>query len=331
MVNGCEAGASSKGRPETGKLAGDIMSEASIPVSGLPLLDAAASQHASVPACPLAAPRPYLRPRLRPSCPLILVSSIIMRSLLALLLASVVALAAEPNRALVFSKTAGFRHKDSIPLGNELLAKQFKAAGLEVDITEDAAVFTAENLAKYRAVAFMSTTGDIMSDAVAKDASKEAKDAAAKAAEPRRAAFQAWLENGGAFVGVHAASDTEYKWPWYGKMIGGYFAGHPKIQPATLRPVIKDHPSTKHLPDEWKRKDEWYSFRNLQPDNVVLILLDEKTYEGGKNGDYHPIAWCKDVVKGRMFYTAGGHTKESFSEPEFVQHLNGGLIWALKK
>ena len=254
-----------------------------------------------------------------------------IRTLLALLLASVVALAAEPNRALVFSKTAGFRHKDSIPLGNELLAKQFKAAGLEVDITEDAAVFTAENLAKYRAVAFMSTTGDIMSDVVAKDASKEAKDAAAKAAEPRRAAFQAWLENGGAFVGVHAASDTEYKWPWYGKMIGGYFAGHPKIQPATLRPVIKDHPSTKHLPDEWKRKDEWYSFRNLQPDNVVLILLDEKTYEGGKNGDYHPIAWCKDVVKGRMFYTAGGHTKESFSEPEFVQHLNGGLIWALRK
>lgn len=254
-----------------------------------------------------------------------------MRSLLALLLASVAALAAEPNRALVFSKTAGFRHKDTIPLGNALLAQQFKAQGLEADITEDAAVFTAENLARYRAVAFMSTTGDIMSDVVAKDAPKEAKDAAAKAAEPRRAAFQAWLENGGAFVGVHAASDTEYKWPWYGQMIGGYFAGHPKIQPATLRPVVKDHPSTKHLPAEWKRKDEWYNFRNLQADNVVLILLDEKTYEGGKNGENHPIAWCKDVGKGRMFYTAGGHTKESFSEPEFVQHLNGGVRWVLKK
>ena len=114
-------------------------------------------------------------------------------------------------------------------------------------------------------------------------------------------------------------------------IVGGYFAGHPKIQPATLRPVVKDHPSTKHLPDEWKRKDEWYSFRNLQPDNVVLILIDEKTYEGGKNGDYHPIAWCKDVGKGRMFYTAGGHTKESFSESDFIQHLNGGLLWALRK
>ena len=254
-----------------------------------------------------------------------------MRTLLVLLLASVAALAAEPNRALVFSKTAGFRHKDSIPLGNALLAQQFKAQGLEADITEDAAVFTAENLAKYRVVAFMSTTGDIMGDVLAKDASKEAKDANVKVAETRRAAFQAWMENGGAFVGIHAASDTEYKWPWYGKMIGGYFAGHPKIQPATLRPVIKDHPSTKHLPDEWKRKDEWYSFRNLQPDNVVLILLDEKTYEGGKNGDYHPIAWCKEVGKGRMFYTALGHTKESFSEPDFIKHLDGGVRWVLKK
>lgn len=254
-----------------------------------------------------------------------------MRSLLALLLASVAALAAEPNRALVFSKTAGFRHKDSIPLGNALLAQQFKAQGLEADITEDAAVFTAENLAKYRAIAFMSTTGDVMEDVVAKDAPKEAKAAAAAAALPRRAAFQAWMENGGAFVGVHAASDTEYKWPWFGRMIGGYFAGHPKIQPATLRPVVKDHPSTKHLPAEWKRRDEWYNFRNLQADNTVLILLDEKTYEGGKNGDNHPIAWCKDVGKGRMFYTAGGHTKESFSEPEFVQHLNGGVIWVLRK
>ena len=114
-------------------------------------------------------------------------------------------------------------------------------------------------------------------------------------------------------------------------MIGGYFAGHPQIQPATLRPIVKDHPSTVHLPAEWKRKDEWYNFRDLQPDNVVLILLDESTYKGGKNGERHPIAWCKPVGKGRMFYTAGGHTKESFAEPEFIQHVNGGLLWTLGK
>jgi len=260
-----------------------------------------------------------------------------IRSLLALLLVSVAAVAAEPNRALVFSKTAGFRHKDSIPLGNELLAKQFKAAGLEVDITEDASVFTAENLAKYRAVAFMSTTGDVMSDVVAKDASKEAKDAAAKAALPRRAAFQAWLENGGAFVGVHAASDAgaaDKYWPWFANMIGGLFNGHPAQQVAILRPTDKDHPANKHLGAEWKRKDEWYCFKNLAADNHVLLEIDEKSYtpaKGKEMGDHHPMTWCKDVGKGRMFYTALGHTKESFSEPEFIQHLNGGLLWSLKK
>ncbi len=260
-----------------------------------------------------------------------------IRSLLALLLASVVALAAEPNRALVFSKTVGFRHKDSIPLGNELLAKQFKAAGLEVDITEDAAVFTTENLAKYRAVAFMSTTGDVMGDVVAKDASKEAKAASEKAAVARRAAFQVWMENGGAFVGVHAASDAgaaEKYWPWFAKMIGGLFNGHPAQQVAVLHPLVKDHPANLHLSADWKRKDEWYCFKNLDADNKVLLEIDEKSYtpqKGKEMGEHHPITWCKDVGKGRMFYTALGHTKESFSEPEFIQHLNGGLLWALKK
>lgn len=254
-----------------------------------------------------------------------------MRSLLALLFVSLVASAAEPTRALVYSRTAGFRHGDSIPLGNKMLAAQYKAAGLEVDISEDPAVFTAENLARYRSVAFMSTTGDVMTPLLAKTATPEQKAAAAKQGDVAREAFQKWMENGGSFVGIHAASDTEYKWPWFGKMIGGYFAGHPQIQPATLRPIVKDHPATAHLPAEWKRKDEWYNFRDLQPDNVVLILLDESTYKGGKNGERHPIAWCKPVGKGRMFYTAGGHTKESFAEPEFIQHVNGGLLWTLGK
>ena len=260
-----------------------------------------------------------------------------MRSLLALLFASVAAFAAEPDRALVFSKTAGFRHKDSIPLGNALLAQQFKAQGLEADITEDAAIFTAENLAKYRVVAFMSTTGDVMGDVLAKDASKEAKAANEKVAAARRAAFQAWMENGGAFVGVHAASDAgpaEKYWPWFADMVGGLFNGHPAQQVAILRPIVKDHPANTHLGAEWKRKDEWYAFRNLAKDNVVLLEIDEKSYapqKGKEMGDHHPMTWCKEVGKGRMFYTALGHTKESFSEPDFVKHLDGGVKWVLRK
>jgi type 1 glutamine amidotransferase len=216
-----------------------------------------------------------------------------------------------------------------------MLEEQFKAAGLEVDVTEDAAAFTAENLAKYRAVAFMSVTGDVMGDVVAKDATKEVKEAAAKAAPVRRAAFQAWMENGGAYVGIHAASDAgaaEKYWPWYANMVGGLFAGHPAQQVAVLHPLVKDHPAVAHLPADWKRKDEWYSFRNLSPDNIVLLEIDEKTYKAGKEmGEHHPMSWCKSVGKGRMFYTALGHTKESYSEPEFIKHVNGGLLWVLKK
>ena len=256
--------------------------------------------------------------------------------LLALLCSAVTALAAEPNRALVFSKTVGFRHKDSIPLGNAMLEAQFKSLGLEVDVSEDSAVFTAENLARYRAVAFMSTTGDIMTPALEKTATKEQKDEAAKVAVARREAFQKWLEGGGAFVGVHAASDAgaaDKYWPWFAKMIGGLFAGHPAQQVAVLRPLVKDHPAVAHLPAEWKRKDEWYNFRNLDASNLVLLEIDEKTYNNTKGpmGDHHPMSWCKDVGKGRMFYTALGHTKESFSEPEFMQHVLGGVKWTLRK
>ena len=259
-----------------------------------------------------------------------------MRPLLALLLSAIAVLAAEPNRALVFSRTAGFRHKDSIPVGNALLESQFKSLGLEVDLTEDPAAFTAENLARYRVVAFMSTTGDIMTPALEKTATKEQKDEAAKTAVARRTAFQNWLENGGAFVGIHAASDAgaaEKYWPWFAKMVGGLFAGHPAQQVAVLHPLVKDHPAVAHLPADWKRKDEWYNFRNLDAGNVVLLEIDEKTYDAGKSkmGEHHPMSWCKDVGQGRMFYTALGHTKESYAEPEFIQHVLGGVKWALKK
>ncbi len=257
-----------------------------------------------------------------------------MKTLLALLCTTVAAFAAEPDRALVFSRTVTFRHKDSIPVGNEMLKAQFKSFGLEADITEDAAVFTPENLARYRAVAFMSTTGDIMSVALPKDATKEQKDAAVKVAAARREAFQRWLESGGAFVGVHAATDpgpADKYWPWYAKMIGGLFAGHPAIQPATLHPLSKEHPAVAHLPADWKRKDEWYNFKNLAADNQVLLEIDEKSYNGGKMGEHHPMSWCKEVGQGRMFYTALGHTKESFAEAEFVQHVLGGMKWTLRK
>ncbi|MFI1190350.1 ThuA domain-containing protein [Streptomyces californicus] len=213
------------------------------------------------------------------------------------------------KRVLVFSKTAGFRH-DSIPAGIEALKEIGEDTGITVDSTESAAQFTTSNLARYDAVAFLSTTGDVLN------------------AEQQKA-FENYVANGGGYVGVHAAADTEYDWEFYGGLVGAHFDSHPQIQPATVRVEDHDHPATAHLDDEWQRTDEWYNYRTNPRDKAkVLATLDETTYTGGNmNGD-HPISWCQTYQGGRSFYTGLGHTKESYAEPAFRSHVLGGLRYA---
>jgi cytochrome c len=209
-------------------------------------------------------------------------------------------------RALVFSKTTGFRH-DSIPQGIEAITTLGAEHRFAVDSTEDAARFSYEILARYKVVVFLNTTGDVL------DASE-------------KAAFERYIRSGGGFVGIHSASDTEYQWPWYGRLVGGYFASHPEIQRATIRIANPNHPSTKSLPASWERTDEWYNFgSNPQGMVQVLATLDEATYSGGTMGADHPIAWCQTVGGGRSWYTAMGHTADSFREPLFQLHLLGGI------
>lgn len=132
-------------------------------------------------------------------------------------------------------------------------------------------------------------------------------------------------------MGVHAATDTEYEWPWYGKLVGAYFTNHPKVQKAIIKVTDKKHPSTKLLPDVWEHTDEWYNFKDINPDMKVLAWLDEKSYEGGTNGNEHPIAWYHEYDGGRAFYTGLGHTEESYSDPLFLKHLLGGIQYAIGK
>jgi type 1 glutamine amidotransferase len=214
------------------------------------------------------------------------------------------------QRVLVFSKTGGFRHK-SIPVGKKALMDLGTNNNFAVDTTEDASVFTPANLKKYDAVVFLSTTGNDILNAEQKQA------------------FQQYIRSGGGFVGIHAASDTEYNWEWYGKMVGGYFLSHPKNQTAKIQVLDRQHISTRHLPAVWERYDEWYNYKSLNPDVKVLMNLDEKSYQGGKNGDNHPIAWYHAYDGGRAWYTGLGHTDESFSEPEFMQHVLGGIQYAM--
>ncbi len=214
-------------------------------------------------------------------------------------------------KILVFSKTTAFRH-DNIEKGVETLVRLGSEHGFAVDHSEDAALFTDENLQQYQAVVFLSTTGNILDDA-------------------QKAAFMRYIQAGNGFVGIHAASDTEHDWPWYGKLVGGYFMSHPHVQPADIHVVDRTHLATKHLPEKWSRKDEWYDLKNLNHEVNLLMELDEESYEGGKMGDYHPIAWYHEYDGGRAFYTGLGHTKEAFDEPAFLQHIVGAIWYTIGK
>ncbi|MEU2110240.1 ThuA domain-containing protein [Streptomyces sp. NPDC019507] len=213
------------------------------------------------------------------------------------------------KRVLVFSKTAGFRH-DSIPTGIAALKELGTGSNITVDATEEAGQFTTSNLARYDAVVFLSTTGDVLN-------------------ADQQKAFENYVSTGGGYMGVHAAADTEYDWTFYGGLVGAHFHSHPQIQKATVRVEDHDHPATSHLDAAWERTDEWYNYRtNPRGQARILATLDETTYQGGNMKGDHPIAWCQTYEGGRAFYTGGGHTKESYAEPAFRQHLLGGLRYA---
>ena len=210
---------------------------------------------------------------------------------------------------LIFSKTSGYRHK-SIKTGVRAIRSLGQKHGFIVDYTDNADDFTTKVLDNYRAVIFLNTTGDILNNT-------------------QQDHFERYIQAGGGWIGIHSAADTEYEWPWYGKMVGAYFDSHPKIQEAELIVINKTHLATIMLPDRWRRRDEWYNYKNLSPDVNILLKIDESTYEGGTNGKNHPMAWYHTYDGGRAFYTGSGHTKETYWEELFLQHLLAGIKWVM--
>ncbi|MFF0314840.1 ThuA domain-containing protein [Micromonospora sp. NPDC005252] len=214
-----------------------------------------------------------------------------------------------PYDVLVFSKTAGFRH-DAIPVGIQTIRDLGAANNFTVTATEDAAAFTTANLAQYEAVVFLNTTGDVLN-------------------ATQQTAFESYIGSGRGYVGVHAAADTEYDWPFYGNLVGAWFASHPAIQQANVKVEDRGNAATGHLPQTWTRTDEWYNYRtNARSTAHVLATLDESSYSGGGMGADHPHSWCKSYSGGRSFYTGGGHTQASYAEPAFRAHLLGGIRYA---
>jgi len=176
--------------------------------------------------------------------------------------------------------------------------------GMAADHTEDARVFTPENLARYRVVVFASTTGDVLEDA-------------------QQAALEAFVRKGGGFIGVHAAADTEYDWPWYGQLVGAYFQNHPPgLQSTQVQPEKDGKPAG----PRWPITDELYNYRaNPRGQVQVIATVDERKYDGGTMGADHPIAWCHAFDGGRGWYSGLGHDAAVYADRHFIAQLRGGL------
>ncbi len=221
---------------------------------------------------------------------------------------------------LVFSKTAGFRH-NSIPAGIKMLSDLAQERNWILTTTENSELFTPDFLKTFDVVVFLSPTQEVMN-------------------EKQRRNFKAFMEKGKGFVGIHAASDCEFTWPWFGNLVGAYFKTHPKPQTATVIFENTEHPAMAPFKgmQTYRTFDEWYSFRENPRAKVKVLArldessLDEESLKENKwqMGD-HPLIWNQEIGKMRSFYTAFGHTAESFQDLKVKDHIGCAIDWAAKR
>ncbi|MDG1277482.1 MAG: ThuA domain-containing protein [Algoriphagus sp.] len=215
---------------------------------------------------------------------------------------------------LVFTKTEGFRH-ENISEGLKGLRILSDQENWNMTTTEDSRFFNIPFLSEFDVVIFLNTTGDILN-------------------ELEEAAFESYIKSGGGFLGIHAAADTEYDWPFYQELISAQFLGHQPTQQARLKVHQETHhPSINHLDEVWTLTDEWYYFKEpLKPHAMVLMEIDDSSItEKSPTGQNYPIAWAHQKFEGRVVYTGIGHTKELFSDPIYLEHLKKSIQWSAGK
>lgn len=213
----------------------------------------------------------------------------------------------ERHKVFILTETQGYRH-ESIEAGIAMFANHATEWNIEPEYSTETAALTKQDMHIYSVIVLLNTTGNIFDEA-------------------EKGVLQDFVRKGGAVLAIHAAADAEYDWPWYAAMLGGQFDNHPEIQQANCIVANRNHPVAHGIPGVWTRTDEWYNFKNLSPENDVVITIDEATYSGGTNGAGHPISWCREYDGGKVFYTAMGHTNETYSEPLFQQHIKNALDW----
>jgi type 1 glutamine amidotransferase len=199
-------------------------------------------------------------------------------------------------RLLVLTAHRGYAHR-SIPAALSALEDLGARHGFALKATAEPAVLRSPRLADFAAIMLLQTTGDFLDSA-------------------GQSALERYVHRGRGVVGIHAALDAERDWPWYHRLLAAEFAGHPRIQPASLKP------------GPWTRTDEWYNYRAAPSDVEVLLRVDESSYRGGQMGANHPVTWRHEFEGGRVWYTAMGHTACSYAEPAFLAHLLDGIRWA---
>ncbi|WP_329108804.1 ThuA domain-containing protein [Micromonospora sp. NBC_01699] len=217
--------------------------------------------------------------------------------------------APDDYRVLVFTKTAGTR-RPSISDGVRTIQALASANGFTATVTQDGAAFTAENLADYRAVVFLNTTGNVLNPG-------------------QEAAFESYVKAGGGYVGVHAAAETEPDWAFYQNLVGAKASGVASTEAGVVEVADRVHPATEATPQTMTLTEEWYNFSsNVRGTSHVLATAQEKSFAGGTMGFDHPVSWCKDYQGGRSFYTGLGHSIETYRVGGFKKHLLGGIQWA---
>ncbi|MBL7818390.1 MAG: ThuA domain-containing protein [Saprospiraceae bacterium] len=231
---------------------------------------------------------------------------------------------------LLFSKTTGFRHGESIDASKPVFADLAKKNNWFLYETESGGVFNTPQLSKFSAVVFNNSTGEVINDT-------------------QKRALEDYVKNGGTLIGIHGAGDDSHHWDWYEhNLLGAKFSHHPikqQFQEATVTlQTVSDTILGSQLPPQYKHTDEWYVFfenpknkgfkiiyningDEISPDGNMLWMKD-KNFGMGKD---HPVAWYNTIEKGKTFYTSIGHDSRAWKNENVVKLIENALNWGIKK
>ena len=226
-------------------------------------------------------------------------------------------------KVLVYTKNGkGYVH-ENIPSAIMCIQKLGRQYGFKTDVSDDAAVFTEENLKQYSLLIFTSTNNDVFDT------------------DAQRLAFRRFMEAGGGFVGIHSVIGTERNWPWFKMMLGGTFAWHPKFQKYKIQVIDPDHPSVAGLPKVWEKEDECYFQKEMYPGIRTLMAHDVSSLDqtekekiaihAGTFSSLYPAVWHQQYDGGNIWITALGHDKKDYENPIYVQHIFQGIKFVAGK